>query len=218
MNVIRTHRSKILLAVSLILVLILAVFVYVDIFLREPGKSLLIPKRFVEEFRETPIPKPRAYFRIEFPEKEYRIFQSDCNISFEYPVYSEVVSLKEHPCWFDVSTPEYGAKIHLTYHPIDNLQRLEENEYEFISKQIASGEANDVESTVIQDTEKRIYGLIYDLVGNTATSLTFFVSDSTSSLRGSLYFYVTPNYDSLAPAIDFFRKDVVHLINTISWK
>ena len=44
------------------------------------------------------------------------------------------------------------------------------------------------------------------------------ITDSTSGfLSGSLYFNVQPNRDSLAPAIDFFREDIVHLINTFEW-
>lgn len=212
------YRKYIIIGLSSILLISLGIFLYVEIFVKEPGESRIIPDRFVEKFHDAAIPKPRAYFRIDFPEKEYQQFNSDCNISFEYPSYSRVLPVEGQPCWFDISSPEYGAKIHLTYNPIDNLQRLEANEYDFISKQIASGEANNVESTVINDDERQVYGLIYDLVGNTATSLTFFVSDSVSSLRGSLYFYTAPNYDSLAPAINFFREDVVHLINTLSWE
>lgn len=39
-----------------------------------------------------------------------------------------------------------------------------------------------------------------------------------SYLRGSLYFYASPNADSIAPAVEYFRKDVEHLIETLKWK
>ena len=47
---------------------------------------------------------------------------------------------------------------------------------------------------------------MYDLKGNTASSLQFFVTDSTRNfLRGSLYFNAEPNKDSLAPVMDFHQ-------------
>ena len=35
-------------------------------------------------------PKPRGYFRIEFPKKEYKEFVSGYPFSFEYPVYARI--------------------------------------------------------------------------------------------------------------------------------
>ncbi|HEX2934063.1 MAG TPA: hypothetical protein VHO72_01805, partial [Bacteroidales bacterium] len=61
--------------------------------------------------------------------------------------------------------------------------------------------------------------LVYDIKGNTASSVQFYVTDSTRHfIRGALYFEAQPNKDSLAPVIDFFRKDIIHLIETLKWK
>jgi gliding motility-associated lipoprotein GldD len=65
----------------------------------------------------------------------------------------------------------------------------------------------------------RVYGTLYDLKGNTATAVQFFVTDSTKHfLRGSLYFAAEPDADSLEPVIEFFRGDIEHLIETLQWK
>jgi hypothetical protein len=37
-------------------------------------------------------------------------------------------------------------------------------------------------------------------------------------LRGSLYFEVTPNSDSLAPAIEYIEQDIVRLVESFEWK
>jgi hypothetical protein len=37
-------------------------------------------------------------------------------------------------------------------------------------------------------------------------------------LRGALYFNTRVNNDSLAPAIEYMKKDIMHLINTMDWK
>jgi gliding motility-associated lipoprotein GldD len=61
--------------------------------------------------------------------------------------------------------------------------------------------------------------LVFDIAGNTASSVQFYLTDSTRHfLRGSLYFYSAPNIDSLRIVVDFIKKDILHLINTTSWK
>jgi gliding motility-associated lipoprotein GldD len=67
--------------------------------------------------------------------------------------------------------------------------------------------------------EKKVYGILYDIKGNTASSIQFFLTDSTKNfLRGALYFSSEPKADSLAPVIQFFRKDIIHMIETFKWK
>ncbi|MBP1674669.1 MAG: gldD, partial [Bacteroidetes bacterium] len=79
--------------------------------------------------------------------------------------------------------------------------------------------ADAINELVINDKESNVFGILYDLKGNTATSVQFYVTDSTNHyLRGSLYFESEPNADSLAPVIDFFREDIIHIIETLKWK
>jgi gliding motility-associated lipoprotein GldD len=69
------------------------------------------------------------------------------------------------------------------------------------------------------DKGNKVYGVLYDLKGNTASAVQFYVTDSvTHYLRGSLYFSAEPDADSLAPVITFFREDIIHLIETLKWK
>ena len=69
-----------------------------------------------------------------------------------------------------------------------------------------------------EDHENRVYGMLYNLKGNTASSWQFYATDSANHfLRGALYFSVNPNKDSLSPAIDFFGKDVIHIMETLKW-
>jgi len=64
-----------------------------------------------------------------------------------------------------------------------------------------------------------VHGILYDVGGNAASAVQFYVTDSSRHfLRGSLYFYASPNADSIAPAVEYFRKDVEHLIETLKWK
>lgn len=65
----------------------------------------------------------------------------------------------------------------------------------------------------------QIFGLIYYIEGNTASSTQFFVTDSTRHfLRGALYFNQHPDKDSLAPVISYLREDIVNLMETVRFR
>lgn len=173
----------------------------------------------------TPVPKPKGYFRIDLPEKKYELFEGQDKtkpFSFEYPVYGRLSFQNENagePGWFNIEFPEYKAKIYLTYKDINNdFASLMEQTYKMNVKNHIS-KADAINEQPYNNEENSVYGILYDLKGNTASAVQFYVTDSTMHyLRGSLYFAAEPDADSLAPVIDFFREDVVHLIETLKWK
>lgn len=171
--------------------------------------------------RKNFIPKPRGYVRIDFPEKEYRKYRNDeCRYSFEYPVYGTIVRFngnRAEPCWINIEFPQYKGKIHLTYHNLrDNLTEHVEDVRTLAYKHIIK--ADDIKENLIMYPERNVFGIFYDIEGNTASSVNFYITDSTRNfLRGSLYFNVTPNIDSLRPVINFFKSDIKHLIETFEW-
>lgn len=175
--------------------------------------------------REVTVPRPRGYFRIDLPEKVYQAYNDSfpgLPLKFEYPAYGKLSPISagiSEPGWFNIDFPDYKATIYLTYKNIHNdLEGLMEQTYRMnVKNHIAKADA--INEQVIEDTARRLHGILYDLKGNSATAVQFFVTDSTDHfLRGSLYFKAAPNPDSLAPVIDFFREDIVHLIGTLNWK
>jgi gliding motility-associated lipoprotein GldD len=177
--------------------------------------------------REVSVPKPKGYFRIDLPPKKYIVFNEtgqgdNLPLKFEYPVYgniSEKVDDKSEPGWFNIEFPAYKARIYLTYKDVGaDLEGLIEQTYTMnVKNHITKADA--INEQLINDVGNRIFGILYDLKGNTASAVQFYVTDSVKHyLRGSLYFESEPNADSLAPVIDFFREDVVHLIETLKWK
>jgi gliding motility-associated lipoprotein GldD len=164
-------------------------------------------------------PKPRGYCRITFPERAYHSFDTTCAYTFEVPVYTKVVKPEgAEPCWFNINYPRFNANIHLSYKAVNNdLARHIENSHYFANKHQVK--ATGVEETVIARDSAKVYGLLFDISGNAASNLQFYLTDSTHHfLRGSLYFNSVPNIDSLKIVIDFIREDVLHLINTTAWK
>jgi gliding motility-associated lipoprotein GldD len=178
--------------------------------------------------REVAIPKPRGHFRIDLPERQYIQFnkQKGKNIniplSFEYPEYGNLAFHEEKdadPGWFNIEFPKYRAKIYLTYKDVNNdLDSLLDQSYDLNVKNHVS-KADAIKEQVFSNRENKVYGILYDLKGNTASAVEFYVTDSVRHyLRGSLYFTSEPNADSLAPVIDFFRADIMHLIETLKWE
>ena len=178
--------------------------------------------------REASVPKPRGYFRIDLPKREYVVFDSqqdnhkDLPFSFEYPAYAKISPEPENVKelgWLNVEFPGYNAKIYLTYKDINNnFEALMEQTYKMNVKNHIS-KADAIKEQVFSNQENKVFGILYDLKGNTASAVQFYVTDSIRHyLRGSLYFDSEPDADSLEPVINYFRGDIVHLIETLTWK
>ena len=80
--------------------------------------------------------------------------------------------------------------------------------------------ANAIKQREYSDPAEKMYGLVYEINGSdAASSYQFYLTDSTKNfVRGALYFDLVPNNDSLAPVIDFLKKDVERMITTFRWK
>ena len=171
--------------------------------------------------RERAVPKPRGYFRIDLPVKEYRTYDTICPFVFEYPVYGHIsydVGKTTEPCWFNLEFPQFKAIIHFSYKSVNkNLGILLKETYDYAYSHSIKADA--ITEQPWQNKESKVYGILYDIKGNTASSIQFFLTDSTKNfIRGALYFYAEPRADSLAPVIKFFREDILHLVETFKWK
>ena len=169
------------------------------------------------------IPKQRAYFRITLPEKKYERYNSlACPFSFDIPVYTEVVPYKNkketESCWFNVEFPTFQGTLYLSYKSVNNdLRKHVEDSRTLSMKHISR--ASGIQEQAIENSSKRVYGIYYDVKGNAASSVQFYLTDSaTNFIRGALYFYAIPNPDSIAPVLNFVKEDVLHLIESFSWK
>lgn len=166
-------------------------------------------------------PKPRGYSRIDFPAKEYRLYDTTCPYTFEIPVYSQMMADKDaktEPCWLNLEFPRFKATLYLSYKPVNNnISKYLDDSHDFAKRHQIK--ATGVDEVVILRDSAKVYGLLFDISGNAASSLQFYLTDSTRHfLRGSLYFNSVPNIDSLKIVVDFLKADVLHMINTTSWK
>lgn len=168
-------------------------------------------------------PKPRGYYRIEFPAKKYQPYISDCPFTFAYPVYASVFkdsSAGAEPCWLNIDYPAFQGTLHLSYKQIGSakmFQQLTEDAHDFAYKH--SVKATNIEEIPINFPLKHVYGMYYKIDGNTASSAQFYLTDSNHHyLRAALYFNVEPRIDSIRPVLDFVKKDLDQMIATFKWK
>jgi gliding motility-associated lipoprotein GldD len=189
-------------------------------------------------------PKPRAYYRIDFPQREYRLFnEPGYPYSFEYPVYGQISKDSslfdqnpDNPYWINIDFPRFNGRVYLSYKSIggysvykvnsekgyrDSLVRnsfdgLREEAYKMTFKH--SLKASGISDSAFI-TENSVPGIYFVVEGNAATSRQFYVTDSTRHfMRGALYFDTAPNSDSLSIVNDFLEEDMRHLIRTLRWK
>lgn len=167
-------------------------------------------------------PKPRAYFRIDLPEKNYVRLDTMNYFSFEYPESCLITPDYHSPHekeWINIEYPKNKATIYLSYKPVnDNLNVYLEDSYTMMTKHISR--AMGIRDSLVINPDRDVYGLVYFLEGEgVASSLQFYLTDSTNHfMRGSLYFNVKTNNDSLSPVIDYITEDIRHLIETLEWK
>lgn len=167
-------------------------------------------------------PKPRGYFKIGFPEKKYQPYTGDCPYNFDYPVYAKVLPASSRdamPCWLDIVYPEFNGRIHLSYQPVTSVKQfnqLIEDARTFAFKHTVKATA--IDEGLISYPEKKVYGIYYSIDGNTASSVQFFLTDSTKNyLRGALYFNEKPRLDSIQPVLDFVKMDIDVMIKSFKW-
>ena len=166
-------------------------------------------------------PKPRGYFRIDLPEKEFRVFDTTFPYTFEYPVYAEISSdphSPQEPYWLNINYLPFNATLHLSYKNVEgNLSTYLEDAHKMVIKHIPKADA--IYDSLVIDRNRNVFGLIYELEGSGAASpYQFFLTDSVSHfVRGALYFNTVPNNDSLEPVIKFLTTDINHLVNSLEW-
>ncbi|MRG46318.1 gliding motility lipoprotein GldD [Chitinophaga sp. SYP-B3965] len=172
-------------------------------------------------------PKPRGFFRVDFPKKEYRLFnEPGYPYSFEYPVYANIVkdtlffdAKAENPWWINVEFPEFNSKVYMSYKVVgqqNSLDKLINDAFKLTYKHTLKADGID---EVEINTPNNVHGLFYQVGGNAASAKQFYATDSIHHyLRGALYFYAPPNADSLAPMQKFLQEDMWHLVNTLKWK
>ena len=161
-------------------------------------------------------PRPKAMLKLEYPIPEYKKTFNKYAFDFEFNQYAQLKGTNKLAP--DIYYPEMKATLYLSYVKVKkNIDSLLNDAYKIPSKHMIKADA--IPERVYIANKRKVYGTLFSVVGNAASQLQFFLTDSTKNfLVGSLYFYSRPYYDSIMPAAKYIEKDVIHLMETLSWK
>ena len=165
---------------------------------------------------EETLPKPKAFLNLEYIKPTYQEFFLLRPYTFEF---SDRVKLKDSPNnWLKLEYPKLNASIDITYRKIDeNLRELLVESEKLVFKH--TSRAEQISSNNYVNEREKIYGTLYDITGNAASHIQFHITDSTNHfIKGALYFKIKPNYDSILPAVNYIKNDILHLMETFKWK
>lgn len=168
-------------------------------------------------------PKPKGYNRLILPKQEYQALPDSLPYQFEYSKSARLLkdtSWISEKHWVEIYYPTLKANIHITYKKVNGkeevLKELLNDAYNLTSKQQIKASGID---EIITKTPSGKTAVIAEISGEVPSQFQFTMTDSSANfLRGALYFNTRVQNDSLAPAIDFMKKETMHLINTLGWK
>jgi gliding motility-associated lipoprotein GldD len=169
------------------------------------------------------VPKPKGYNRIDLPVSQYQQMTENHPFSFQYSTQAvlkpDTVRWAE-PHWMYVYYPKLNAMIQLTYKPLNGdknkMAKLIDDAHKLVAKH--GQKAYSIQDFVLKMPSGQ-KAMLMELEGEVPTYLQFYTTDSTKHyLRGALYFNTALKSDSLAPVIDYLKKDVIKLLNTLEWK
>ena len=168
-------------------------------------------------------PKPRGYYRIVFPKKDYQAYNTSCPFTFVYPKYAFVEpdrNADAKPCWLNMQFPQFNGTLHLSYEHIQSKKEFDElieDAHKLSFKHTVK--ATSIDEGVIRYPDRKVYGIYYTIDGNAASSVQFYLTDSTKNyIRGALYFNTEPRLDSIQPVLTFVKQDVDIMIKSFRWR
>ena len=177
---------------------------------------LLVFASLFTSCKDDVLPKPKSQLRLEYPIADYTKYENHCPFTFDK---NTTASIKEDgKCGFSITYPKMKATIYLTYKNVNGdlkalLRDAQKLTYEHVIK------ADDIIEQPFINTDKKVYGMFYQVGGNAATNAQFYATDSLKHfITGSVYFYAKPNFDSIMPAASYIKNDMQTLMETLEWK
>ncbi|WP_299524984.1 gliding motility lipoprotein GldD [Winogradskyella sp.] len=182
---------------------------------------ILILSLFLLGCGDDPLPKPKGYLRLEYPDATYKKTIVSLPFTFEKNALSAPISKvksSDKTKGIDVKYPSLKATIYLTYQEVkdNNLDSLLRDAQNLTQKHTIK--ADEISYNPYEDFDNKVYGMFYEIGGDAASQSQFYVTDSINHfLSGSLYFYARPNYDSIYPASEYLKKDIKRIMESIRW-
>ncbi len=172
---------------------------------------------FYSSCKQETLPKPPGMLALEYPKADYNQYvPPNCPYTFDKNDIGKVKFEKD--CSMIINYPKLNGALYLTYRNVNGdiaklLTDAQKLTYEHVIK------ADNIVEQKYLNPDHNVYGMFYDISGNAASQSQFYLTDSISHfITGSIYFNVRPNYDSILPAAAYLKKDIRHLMESLTWK
>ncbi len=162
------------------------------------------------------IPKPKSFLYLEYPIASYHQFKNDCPYSFAISKESRINF--EPGCKATIFYPKLDATVFITYRRVhNNLKQILSEADKLTTKHTIKADA--IVPYPYENKERKVYGVLFEVQGQSASNVQFHVTDSSKHvLTAALYFDVRPNYDSIYPAVDYIKNDMMKMMETLEWQ
>ena len=168
---------------------------------------------------EPNLPKQNGFFRIEFKEPYYSVYE-EIDTPFKFYYNSSSTNLDQigsDQFLFDYK--DLNLSLNLSFYNINSSQDLEKKARDFsLILDTHTKKSNGVILREYDNDNKSIFGKLYEIKGDVASPLQFYLTDSVSNfISGSVNLKFKSNYDSIYPSIQYVKNDVLVLFESINW-
>ena len=162
-------------------------------------------------------PKPKGFQRYNLPTPKHETITVSNYYLFEKNKLAKL-DLNKELNWLNLSYKKQGAEILITFKqirtPNDLLLYIHES-YKLINKHKVR--ASSILETNIETVNGK-HAVLIDIKGEVPSPFQFITTDSSKNfLRAALYFERPIKGDSISPVVDYLKKDMIHILNTLQW-
>ena len=165
------------------------------------------------------LPKQSAFLRIEFPEPNY-LPHKEINLPIDFYYNSSATDIQiKNSQKFSLDYSKMNFSVDISYNKIDKTEDLENSLLDFsLLLDTHSKKSNGMFMREYEDLENIVYAKIFEIRGDVASPVRFYLTDSTSNfINGSLNLKFKSKYDSIFPSLQYVKNDILVLIETLNW-
>jgi len=169
---------------------------------------------------DSDLPKQNGFLRIEFEEPSYLLY-NEKNTPLNFYYNSSAINIDQVGSdQFFLDYFDLNLSLNLSFYEINQKEDLENKFRDFtLILDTHTKKSNGVVMREYDNNNKTIFGKIFEIKGDVASPIQFYLTDSTSSfISGSVNLKRKSKYDSIFPSIQYVKNDILVLFESVNWK
>lgn len=169
---------------------------------------------------DSDLPKQNGFLRIEFEEPSYLLY-NEKNTLLNFYYNSSAINIDQVGSdQFFLDYFDLNLSLNLSFYEINQKEDLENKFRDFtLILDTHTKKSNGVIMREYDNNNKTIFGKIFEIKGDVASPIQFYLTDSTSSfISGSVNLKRKSKYDSIFPSIQYVKNDILVLFESVNWK